>query len=145
MNIRNIRFDNPDDPAQTSKLCVDICMRLMALDFARRSFERKDDETSRRRAKELREYFRKTLVDSVIALRSLVPEDILSEHSRLEVQRVMRDEEEERDRLRKERRLAKLEANTIRIKIENDKIFLPCIHCGSPASFNLADLGLRRI
>jgi hypothetical protein len=35
------------------------------------------------------------------------------------------------------------EGNLARIKIEGDKIFLPCIHCGGSASVNLSDLGLR--
>jgi len=37
------------------------------------------------------------------------------------------------------------EGSIARIKITEDKIFLPCIHCGGPASFNPVDLGLRRI
>lgn len=105
----NIRFDNPDDPSRASSVCIELCMRLMTLDYARRVFERKDDETSHRRAEELRDYFRKAIDDSVIAIRSLVPDEIISEHSRITVCRAARDEEERREARRKARKLAKLE------------------------------------
>jgi len=108
-----IRFDDPDDPAKPSALCVELSMRLMTLDFARRSFERKDDETSRRRAKELRQYFRKAILDSVTVVRSIIPEDILAEHCHIEVQRAMRIEEEQRETRKKLRRLQKLESKNI--------------------------------
>lgn len=109
MRRANIRFDDPDDPSQSSSLCIDLTMRLMALDFARRSLERKGDPTSLRRAEELRKYFRQTVLDSVTAIRSLVPEEILHEHSRLCVQRAARYEDEEKERRKQERKLARLE------------------------------------
>lgn len=38
-----------------------------------------------------------------------------------------------------------IEGNFARIRIEGDKLIIPCVHSGGPVPFNLADLGLRRI
>lgn len=105
---RDIRFDNPDDPTKGSSVLVDLVMRLQLLDFVRRSYERKGDEMSLRRAEELREYFRKAVLDSVEAVRALVSEDLLIEHTRMEIQQVERFYNEQKEQRKKDRKLAKL-------------------------------------
>ena len=44
-----------------------------------------------------------------------------------------------------DRDIAQSNDNVYRIKVEGDKMYLPCRNCGGPVPFNLADMGLRPI
>lgn len=108
MRRGNIRFDDPDDPNKSSSVCIELTMRLMLLDFTRRAFERKGDETSLRRAEELRKFFKQTVWDSVTLVRSMVPEDLLTEYTSLSMARIRKHEQEQKER-KLQRRLARQE------------------------------------
>src|SRR2546428_11027047 len=89
-----IRFDDPDDLAQSSRVFVDLLMRCMALDYARRKLERKGDRSSIKRAEEIRKFYKEAILDSVYLVRAVVPEDIIHEHLKMQNERAFQMEKE---------------------------------------------------
>jgi hypothetical protein len=61
----NIRFDDPKQLGEPSRIVVDTMIRFELLDYARRYFERKGDKSSMKRAKEIRKSYKQTILDSV--------------------------------------------------------------------------------
>jgi len=80
MEMRNIRFDDPKHLGEASRIFVDTMMRFELLDYARRYFERKGDDSSMKRAKEIRKLYKQTILDSVYIVRSLIPREVMDEH-----------------------------------------------------------------
>lgn len=102
----NIRFDDPDDPMTSSSIVIWTYQRLAMLDFTRRCFERRGDK---KRADELRKYFKQMATDSIIAVRSLVPDEIAGEYALLQGTQYRRLDEKRREQRKKDHKLAKLE------------------------------------
>jgi hypothetical protein len=80
MKMRIIRFDDPKHLGESSRIFVDTMMRFELLDYARRYFERKGDESSLQRAKEIRKLYKQTILDSVYIVRSLIPSEVMHDH-----------------------------------------------------------------
>ena len=80
MDIGRIRSDDPKHLGEPSNIFVDTMMRFELLDYARRYFERKGDNSSMKRAKEIRKLYKQTILDSVCIVRSLIPQEVLDEH-----------------------------------------------------------------
>ena len=80
MEMRRIRFDDPRHLGEPSNIFVDAMMRFELLDYARRYFERKGDESSMKRAKGIRKLYKQTILDSVNIVRSLIPHEIMDEY-----------------------------------------------------------------
>lgn len=55
------RFDDPENLADPSQIFILIVGDLKLLDYARRYFERKNDNSSIRRAKELRKFYKEVI------------------------------------------------------------------------------------
>jgi len=58
MDIARIRFDDPKHLGEPSSMFVSVMIRFELLDYARRYFERKGDNTSMERAKEIRKLYK---------------------------------------------------------------------------------------
>lgn len=83
MKIRRIRFDDPRDLEKPSSVYIDLAMDLQLLDFARRYFERKGDKSSLARAEEIRKFYKHTFEQYVYIIRSIIPDDVIHEHTSL--------------------------------------------------------------
>ena len=94
MNMAPIRFDDPGDLSEFSRIFVDLSMRLMALDYARRRLERIGDKSSEKRAGEIRKFYKQAILDSVYLVRAIIPEDMIHEHSKMQTERAFRVEKE---------------------------------------------------
>jgi hypothetical protein len=73
------RFDDPEELGRPSGIFIDIVMRLEILDYARRYYERKGDSSSMKRAKEIRRLYKKIILDSVMVVRSLIPDEVMND------------------------------------------------------------------
>ena len=80
MDMARIRFDDPKHLGEPSNLFIDTMMRFELLDYARRYFERKADESSMERAKEIRKLYKQTALDSVYIVRALIPKEVIHDH-----------------------------------------------------------------
>jgi hypothetical protein len=81
--MANIRFDDPDDLGDPSRIFISLMMDLQLLDYARRYFERKGDSSSLQRAKEIRKYYKQTIQDYVYIVTSIIPEELIHDHTKL--------------------------------------------------------------
>jgi hypothetical protein len=77
--MRIIRFDDPNRLGESSRKFVDSMMTFDLLDYARRYFERKGDESSLRGPKK-RKLYKQTILDSVYIVRSLIPSEVMHDH-----------------------------------------------------------------
>jgi hypothetical protein len=80
MELRKIRFDDPKHLGEPSNIFVDMMIRFELLDYARRYFERIGDKSSLERAKEIRKFYKQTILDSVYIVRSLIPHEVMDGH-----------------------------------------------------------------
>ena len=88
MNMRIIRFDDPKDLGDPSRIFVSTMTHLELLDYARRYFERKDDTKSIRRAKEIRKYYKQIIQDYSYIVRSIIPDEVIDEHLKVYCERL---------------------------------------------------------
>ena len=78
--MRIIRFDDPKDLGDPSRIFISTMTHLELLDYARRYFERKDDTKSIRRAQEIRKFYKQVILDYVYIVRSIIPDQIKDDH-----------------------------------------------------------------
>ena len=83
MKMANIRFDDPENLADPSRIFITTTMHLELLDYARRSFERKADNSSIRRAQEIRKFYKQIIRDYVYIVRSIIPSDVMEDHFKI--------------------------------------------------------------
>jgi hypothetical protein len=83
MKMANIRFDDPEDLGDPSHIFISLMMDLQLLDYARRYFERKGDSSSLQRAREIRKFYKRTIQDYVYVVRSIIPEELIHDHTKL--------------------------------------------------------------
>jgi hypothetical protein len=76
LEIARIRFDDPKDLKDPSRIFISTMTHLELLDYSRRYFERKGDDKSMRRAYEIRKYYKQLILDYVYIVRSIVPEEV---------------------------------------------------------------------
>jgi hypothetical protein len=88
MEIRRIRFDDPENLADPSRIFIESTGDLELLDYARRYFERKGDDKSIRRAKEIRKYYKQIILDYVYIVRSIIPKDVSDKYFDMYFERV---------------------------------------------------------
>jgi len=92
--MRIIRFDDPKDLGDPSRIFITITTHLELLDYARRYFERKDDDKSIRRAKEIRKFYKQIIQDYTYIVRSIVPSEVIDDHLKLYCERIRNLENE---------------------------------------------------
>lgn len=94
MKMANIRFDDPENLADPSRIFISTMTHLELLDHARRYFERKGDTSSINRAQEIRKFYKQMIRDYVYIVRSIIPEQIIDDHFKLYLDRLnkIRDE-----------------------------------------------------
>jgi len=63
MKMRSIRFDDPKDIGDPSRILIYVMKDLDLLDYARRHFERKADSSSIKRAQEIRKFYKQIIQD----------------------------------------------------------------------------------
>ena len=80
MKMRSIRFDDPKDIADPSRIFICVMKDLELLDYARRHFERKADSSSIQRAQEIRKFYKQVIQDYVYMVRSIIPDEIIDGH-----------------------------------------------------------------
>jgi uncharacterized protein YaaR (DUF327 family) len=80
MKMANIRFDDPENLADPSWIFLSVMKDLELLDYARRYFERKGDNSSIRRAQEIRKFYKQIIRDYVYIVRSIIPDQIKDDH-----------------------------------------------------------------
>jgi hypothetical protein len=83
MKMANIRFDDPENLADPSRIFISVMGDLQLLDYARRYFERKGDNSSIQRAEEIRKFYKQIIRDYVYIVRSIIPEEIIKNHIKL--------------------------------------------------------------
>jgi hypothetical protein len=83
MKMANIRFDDPENLADSSRIFISIMCNLELLDYARRYFERKGDNSSIQRAEEIRKFYKQIIRDYVYIVRSIIPNEIIDDHIKL--------------------------------------------------------------
>lgn len=83
MKMANIRFDDPENLADPSRIFISVMKDLELLDYARRFFERKGDRSSIQRTEEIRKFYRQIIRDYVYIVRSIIPEEIIENHIKL--------------------------------------------------------------
>jgi hypothetical protein len=81
--MANIRFDDPENLADRSRIFYFVINYLDLLDYARRYFERKGDGSSIRRAQEIRKFYKQIIRDYVYIVRSIIPEQIIHDHTKV--------------------------------------------------------------
>lgn len=79
MNIRTIRFDDPEELGDPSRIFISTMTHFELLDFARRYFERKDDPKSIRRAQEIRKLYKQVILDYIYIVRSIIPDEVIDD------------------------------------------------------------------
>jgi len=77
MRRRAIRLDDPDDLGKYGSASIHLFYQFETLDFARRYYKRQDDKTSKRRSEEIKKILHQISNMQTIAVRSLVPEDVI--------------------------------------------------------------------
>jgi len=80
LKTANTRFDDPKHLGEPSSIFINTMMRFELLDYARRYFERKGDNSSMERAKEIRKLYKQTILDSVCVVRSLIPDEVMHDY-----------------------------------------------------------------
>ena len=88
MKMAMIRFDDPKDLGDPSRIFITATTHLELLDYARRYFERKDDPKSIRRAQEIRKYYKQLIQDYVYIVRSIIPDEVIDEHLKVYCERL---------------------------------------------------------
>jgi hypothetical protein len=88
VKIGMIRFDDPKDLEDPSRLFILVTGHLELLDYARRYFERKDDDKSIRRAQEIRKFYKQIILDYVYIVRSIIPDDVKDEYFEMYCERM---------------------------------------------------------
>ena len=83
MKMANIRFDDPENLADPSRIFITAMTHLELLDYARRYFERKGDNSSIRRAQEIRKFYKQIIIDYVYIVRSIIPSDVIDDHLKI--------------------------------------------------------------
>jgi hypothetical protein len=83
MKMANIRFDDPENLADPSRIFISVMKDLELLDYARRYFERKGGRSSIQRAEEIRKFYKQIIQDYVYIVRSIIPEQIIEDHIKL--------------------------------------------------------------
>jgi len=94
MKMANIRFDDPEDLADPSWIFLSVMKGLELLDYARRSFERKGDDSSVRRAQEIRKLYKQIIRDYVYLVRSIILDQTKDDHFKLYCERINKLEDE---------------------------------------------------
>jgi hypothetical protein len=61
---------------------------LELLDYARRYFERKGDNSSIRRAQEIRKFYKQIIRDYVYIVRSIIPDQIKDDHFKVYCEKI---------------------------------------------------------
>jgi uncharacterized protein YaaR (DUF327 family) len=79
--MANIRFDDPENLADRSRIFYLVMNYLDLLDYARRYFERKGDRSSIQRAQEIRKFYKQIIRDYVYIVRSIIPEQIIHDYT----------------------------------------------------------------
>jgi len=92
--MRIIRFDDPKDLGDPSRIFISTMTHLELLDYARRYFERKDDTKSIRRAQEIRKFYKQVILDYVYIVRSIIPDEVIDEHLKVYYERIRNLENE---------------------------------------------------
>jgi hypothetical protein len=77
MKMRIIRFDDPEELGDPSRIFISTMTNFELLDYARRYFERKDDPKSIRRAQEIRKLYKQVILDYIYLVRSIIPDDVI--------------------------------------------------------------------
>ena len=93
MKMANIRFDDPESIGDPSWIFISVWKDLKLLDYARRYFERKGDNSSIQRAQEIRKFYKQIIRDYVYIVRSIIPEQIIRDHIKLYCERIDRLED----------------------------------------------------
>jgi hypothetical protein len=83
MKMANIRFDDPENLEDPSRIFISVMSNLELLDYARRYFERMGDNSSIQRAEEIRKSYKQIIRDYVYIVRSIIPDEIINEHIKL--------------------------------------------------------------
>jgi hypothetical protein len=91
MKLGQIRFDDPADLSDYSRIHVHLMMQLGLLDYARRVCERKGDKSSLERAEEIRKLYKKAISDCTFVIRAVVPDDISSAQCKMWMSKVEQD------------------------------------------------------
>ncbi|HEX7178945.1 MAG TPA: hypothetical protein VF220_04405 [Nitrososphaeraceae archaeon] len=78
--MANIRFDDPENLADPSQIFYSVMSDLELLDYARRYFDRKGDNSSIQRAEEIRKFYKQIIRDYVYIVRSIIPDQIKDDH-----------------------------------------------------------------
>jgi len=86
--MANIRFDDPENLAEQSRIFISVMTNMELLDYARRYYERKGDDSSIRRAEVIRKYYKQVLRDYVYIVRSIIPSEIIDDHIKLHCERI---------------------------------------------------------
>jgi hypothetical protein len=77
MKMANIRFDDPEHLGEPSNLFISSMIQFELLDYARRYFERKGDQSSMERVQEIRKLYKQTIRDCTFLVRSIIPEEVM--------------------------------------------------------------------
>ena len=80
MKIRNLYLGDPKDLSQRSSGAFSLFIQMDVLDFTRRYYNRQDDETSKLRSEEIKKLIHKISEMQTIAVRTLVPKEIIHRH-----------------------------------------------------------------
>jgi hypothetical protein len=83
MKLANSRFDDPENLTDPSRIFITVMHNLELLDYARRYFERKGDNSSVQRAEEIRNFYKQIIRDYVYIVRSIIPEEIIGDPTKL--------------------------------------------------------------
>ena len=76
MDIARIRFDDPEDLGDPSRIFVSLMISFETLDYARRFSERKGDRSSMERAQEIRKLYKQTILACTYIMRSTIPDEV---------------------------------------------------------------------
>jgi hypothetical protein len=88
MKMANISFDDPENLTDPSRIFITVIHNLLLLDYARRYFERKGDNSSIQRAEEIRKFYKQIIRDYVYIVRSIIPEEIIENHIKLHCEKI---------------------------------------------------------
>jgi hypothetical protein len=88
MKMANIRFDDPENLADSSRIFISVMKDLELLDYARRYFERNSDSSSIQRAQEIRKFYKQMVRDYVYIVRSIMPDEIIDDHLKLYCEKI---------------------------------------------------------
>ena len=78
-NLRRLKFDDPTDLNELSSAGLELFGTLLTLDFARRTYERDGDNTSLRRAEEIKKLFKQLWAMETQGVRALVSHKVFDD------------------------------------------------------------------